>query len=74
MSSQLYIIEFRAEDREKADKILYKHWEHGDIDTVQVTTQKRGDTFTNIFWIKLCVSEDLETIKNEFRENGIELF
>lgn len=71
---QRQYVSILAEDYEKADKILMKHWNSGDIDNIGGTRQKRnngGDIIA--FWIAPYVYEDFETIVNEFKEAGIQI-
>ena len=67
-------IKIKRCDREKADAILLKHWEDGDIDANSVGEINGSDYLnTTTYWLHLYCSEDLDIIINEFRENGIEV-
>lgn len=71
---QVYTIKIRKEDREKADAILLKYWNNGDIDTV-TNEEQIGERLTLVtYWIRPFVYEDLEAIRNEFKQAGIQMF
>lgn len=69
-----HFIEFKEEYRKPAYKILAKHLENGDIDDFRIYEDTVHGMKRIGFKLHLYVSDDLEIIKNEFREEGIELF
>ena len=74
MMHQVFSITIEASYREKADGILLKYWNNGDIDTLLNDTQYHADGYYTItYWLQLYCSEDIEAIKNEFQENGIKV-
>lgn len=74
MAYRLQSITIRKEDYKKADAIVQEHWKRGDIDAENVTEEIRyGGVRTVTFWLNMYVSDDLETIKREFVQSGIEL-
>lgn len=74
MAYQVYDVKIRKEDREKADTILLKHWHNGDIDTITGDEMKNSDgTIVVTLWIVPYIYEDLETIKEELKQEGIQL-
>lgn len=71
-----YDVVIRKVDRDKADEILWNHYHRGDLDDLSVDSVVKKDRDGNdvvVFRIKPCVYEDLETIKNEFRQAGIQI-
>lgn len=67
---RVYSITIRREDLLKAEKIILKHWNDGDIDAVRCD-DSHGESIT--YWINPYIYEDLETIKNEFKLSGIQI-
>ena len=69
---RVHSVKIQAEDRAKADTILAKHIH--DIDDIRISAQKNSDGNSEAtYWIKPYIYEDLETIKNEFKEAGIRI-
>ena len=74
MAYQVYDVKIRREFTEKADEILFKHWNNGDINTVNFNIEKNHngpDTVT--YWIQPYIYEDFEAIKDEFKQAGIQV-
>lgn len=69
-----HYITIKKEDFDKADAIVRKHCDLGDIDDYSVYEEVRWNSIVVVFKIRMYVSDDLEVIENEFRESGIELF
>ena len=66
---RVYSITIRREDLVKAEKILLKHCNDGDIDAMRCDDKQNG---TVTYLINPYIYEDFETIKNEFKEAGIQ--
>lgn len=63
-------IKIRKEDRAKADKILEQH----DVDEITCSEGNDGDFRTVTYWIRPYLSEDIDDIVKDFRDNGIQVF
>ena len=74
MAYRKYNIEVSRKDAGKAYVILNRFLNQHDITEINFTEQKQGDTYTTTYWFDLLVSDDYDTIKNKFREKGIEMF
>ena len=61
--------------RMKADEILESHDRHGDIDRYYISHEEKDSDgfYTVTYRIAPIVYEDLEKIKNEFEQNGIQV-
>lgn len=73
---RVHDVKIRKSDRNKADAILWEHYDKGDLDdfTVDVIVHKDRDGNDVITYrIKPYIYEDLETIINEFKQAGIEV-
>jgi ABC-type transport system substrate-binding protein len=70
MAYRVYDVKIRREDLVKAEKILLKHWNNGDIDAMRCDNNS-GDEVT--YWINPYVYEDLEEVVNEFKQAGIQV-
>ena len=69
---RVHNIMIRAKDRSKADVIINAH--RDDIDDIRVCDHTNsGCRCTVVYWIKPYVYENFETIKNEFKQNGIQI-
>ena len=62
-------VKIRREDVEKAEKILAMHDEIGDIDRINVEVGPDAISY----WIAPYIYEDFETIKDEFKQAGIQI-
>lgn len=71
---RVHTIECKLVDRKKADEIIDRYVENHTICNLNVNVQWNHSCRTITYWLGLVVSDDLEIIKNEFREAGIELF
>lgn len=70
-------VTIRKEDEDKADKILCEHYQKGDLDdhTIDpIHNKDREGNVTSTYWIKPYIYEDFETIVNEFKEAGIQVW
>ena len=67
---RVYDVKIQKEDQVKADDILLKHWNAGDIDAISSDNRENGIV---TYWINPYIYEDLETIKNEFKLAGIQI-
>ena len=67
---RVYDVKIRKEDRKRAEKILLKHWNDGDIDAMRADDREKESV---TYWIEPYVYEDLETIISEFKEAGIQV-
>lgn len=67
---RVYNVTIRRNDLVKAEKILLKHWNDGNIDAMRCDNNS-GDEVT--YWINPYIYEDLENIMNEFKQVGIQV-
>ena len=74
MAYHKHSITVDRKDAGKADAILNKYWNNYDINHISSSDQNSKDKSTTTYRFELVVSDDLENIKDEFREAGIELF
>ena len=73
---RVHTITIRKADRDKADKILWKHYDDGDLDdlTIDVIVHKDRDGNPLITYrMKTYIYEDFKTIISEFKEAGIQI-
>lgn len=73
---QVYDVKIRKDDREKADAILWKHYDNGDFDDITIgviTSYDREGNDVITYRIAPYLYEDFETIKKEFKEAGIRI-
>lgn len=63
-------VKIRKADLNKAEPILLKHWNDGDIDAMRCD-DRQSDEVT--YWITPYIYEDFENIKNEFELAGIQI-
>ena len=73
---QVHDVKIRKDDREKADAILWKHYDKGDLDDVTVDViihQDRDGNDVITYRIAPYLYEDFETIVKEFKEAGIRM-
>ena len=66
-------IKINKEDRHAAYDIIARHFRLGDIDDLRIYEDTERSVKTLTFHIHLYVSDDLEIIKDEFREAGIRI-
>lgn len=66
---QAHDITIRKEDQAKADKILEQH----DIDEITCSEGNDGGCRTVTYWIRPYLSEDIDDIVKDFRDNGIQV-
>ena len=66
---RVHNITVRKEDSEKADAIIEKYQKKNYFDDMHV--ESRSGTVT--YWLNLYVSDDLDTIKKELKEAGIQV-
>ena len=62
-------VKIRREDVEKAEKILTRHDEIGDI--YHINVEVRSDAIS--YWIAPYIYEDFEAIRDEFIKEGIQV-
>lgn len=67
---RVYSITIRKEDLDKAEEILLKHLNNGDIDAVRRDDSQKDEV---TYQINPYIYEDLEIIKNEFALAGIQI-
>ena len=67
---RVYSVTIRKEDLSKAELILLKHWNNGDIDAMRTDNRQVNEV---TYWINPYIYEDLENIKNEFKLAGIQI-
>lgn len=73
---QVHDVRIRKDDREKADAILWKHYDNGDLDEVTIDVIIHKDREGNdviTYRIAPYLYEDFETIIKEFIEAGIRI-
>lgn len=74
---RVHSVTILAEDCDKADVILEKHYRMGDIDEVSTEDRvdKNGDELVRFitYWIRPYIYDDFETIVNEFKQEGIRI-
>jgi hypothetical protein len=66
---RVHNVKIRREDVEKAEKILTRHDEVGNIHHINV--EVRPDAIS--YWIAPYIYEDFEAIRDEFIEAGIQI-
>lgn len=71
---RVYCIELARENQDKADEILHKYDANGDIDIKSLSHSRRSGVTMVQYWFTCTCSDDIETIANELKSNGIELF
>lgn len=74
MAVRLYCIEVPKVYQDKADAILHKYYTAGDIDVKQLEYRTHGVTSTVRYWLSCICSDDIDTIRNELKDNGLHLF
>ena len=67
---RVYNVTIRKNDLVKAEKILLKHWNDGDIDAMRCDNNSEDEV---TYWINPYIYEDLETIMDEFKQVGIQV-
>ena len=72
---RVYNITIHADDRDKADVILEKHYHAGDIDEMRAedgVIKDNGELVRTVsYWISPYICDDLGVIVNEFKQEGI---
>jgi hypothetical protein len=71
---RVYCIELAKTDQDKAEKILHKHCVDDEIDIKHMEQSYRYRIATVQYWLTCTVSDDLESIVNELKDAGIEVF
>ena len=71
---RVYCIEVAKENRNKTEDILNKYCVNNDIDVKHFEQSYRNKMVTIQYWFTCTCSDDIETIANELKESGIEVF
>ena len=66
---RVHSIKVRKEDSEKAEMILDKYQKKNYFDDIRYL----GDSNTVIYWFNPYLSDDIDTIMDEFKEAGIQI-
>lgn len=74
---RVHNVTIRADDRDKADAILEKHYHIGNIDATVIAdgvTKDGGELISTVcYWISPYIYDDFERIVNEFKQEGIRI-
>lgn len=74
MEDRFYSITVNKDDQPKADAIMQRHRANGNIECYYVEGHFDRDSRKVVYWVKPYISDDLDIIEDDLRQNGIKLF